>query len=74
VPGVYNEFPLDSHCKTGDDCGDAVGVLFDVAGDCERGRPSCLCELFLQIKALQIVEGNDRVYMRVNDCSEPLSE
>lgn len=72
MPGIYHEFPFDSDGKTGDDCGDAVGVLFDVAGDCEYSRSSCLYKLFLQIKALQFVEGDNSVCVRVNDCSEPL--
>ena len=70
VPGVYNELPFDSNGKTGDYCGDAIGVLFDVARDGKPCRASCLCKLFLQIKGLELVEGNDRVCMRVNECPE----
>jgi len=67
VPRVYDEFTLNSHGKTGNDGGNTIGVFLYVAGNCEYCGPRCLCELFLEIKAVELVQGDDRVCVHSND-------
>lgn len=51
VPRVNDELPFHGYCKTGDDSRDTIRVSLYVASNCEDGGSSCLCELFLEIKA-----------------------